>query len=266
MKREYSLPVYAVSPDGGEYLSVNYERLDRNRPEYGYGTYTTSSLKNQNVDGIHIVDLETAEANLIISISSLLQNLEAQSPDDHFVNHARFSPNGSRFVFIHRWNAQGGRRSRLYTADLSGNKQLLMDSGVVSHYCWLDSSRLLVWGLSEENGYGYHLINVLTGDTQYLRLMNSFGDGHPSISPNGRYIVTDTYPDRRRQRALILFDMNENEIDILGRFFEPLEYTGATRCDLHPRWGPSGTSLSFDSTHEGTRKSYVLDVEEVVEK
>ena len=35
------------------------------------------------------------------------------------------------------------------------------------------------------------------------------------------------------------------------------------RCDLHPRWNQNGTKISFDSTHEGFRGVYLVDVEAI---
>ncbi len=31
-------------------------------------------------------------------------------------------------------------------------------------------------------------------------------------------------------------------------------------CDLHPRWAQDGSTITFDSVHEGTRQIYALDV------
>ena len=32
------------------------------------------------------------------------------------------------------------------------------------------------------------------------------------------------------------------------------------RCDLHARWSPDGSRVSFDTTHNGRREIYELDM------
>jgi Tol biopolymer transport system component len=88
-------------------------------------------------------------------------------------------------------------------------------------------------------------------------------DGHCSFSPDGRWILTDTYPDAEGKRTLILFRPEDGVRVDMGRFHAG-GLAGPVRCDLHPRWSPDGRRVCFDSVHEGTRQMYVMDVSEVV--
>lgn len=259
----YERPIQAIHPDGTEFLSLNYDRLDRNRPDYGYGR-EPGSLPDPVSDGLWRVEMDTGTDELLVPLRSLIDRAETTADhDEHYVNHALYSPTGGRFVFLHRWKGEEGRVSRLYVGDRDGNCRVVMDETVVSHYCWLSDSELFLWGRTAEFGDGYHVLDVDTGEFAYVDALDEWGDGHPSLSPDGRYIVTDTYPDRERQRHLLLYDRETDEVTELGRFFEPLQYTGKTRCDLHPRWSPDGSAISFDSTHTGRRDSYVLDVSQI---
>lgn len=260
----YSRPIQAVHPDGKEYLSLNYDRLDRNRPDYGYGL-DRGSLPSPESDGMWRVDIESGDEEFLISLQALIERADTSvDSDNHYVNHALYNPTGEQFVFLHRWQGEEGRVSRLYVSDRDGNYRIVMDGSVVSHYCWLSDSELFVWGRTRDFGDGYHIIDIDSGGIKYINALDEWGDGHPSLSPNRRYIITDTYPDRKRQRHLLLYDRKEDDVTKLGSFFEPLEYTGTRRCDLHPRWSPDGTAISFDSTHTGRRESYILDVSEFV--
>ena len=55
----------------------------------------------------------------------------------------------------------------------------------------------------------------------------------------------------------------DTRIDI-GEFYTMPELAGEIRCDLHPRWNRDGTKVCFDSTHEGERQVYVIDVADIV--
>jgi hypothetical protein len=77
--------------------------------------------------------------------------------------------------------------------------------------------------------------------------------------------LNDSYPDQARLQSLHLVRERDLRRIELGRFYAPPEATGQVRCDLHPRWNRDGTQVCIDSTHEGSRQMYVLDVRAVVD-
>ena len=90
-------------------------------------------------------------------------------------------------------------------------------------------------------------------------------DGHCSYSPDRKWILTDTYPENGQDRKLLLFDPDEQRLVNIGEYYSLPELTGEIRCDLHPRWSRDGDQICIDSSHEGTRQMYVIDVSIVVE-
>jgi hypothetical protein len=265
-------PIQTLHPSGREALTLNYRRLARLRPDYGYSTKVRNFSANQNPeqDGIWRVDLANGSADLVLSIARLAR--QKPTPEmggaQHKINHLIYSPLGTRFAFLHRFIGATGKFSRLYVANPDGNDlKLLMDERMVSHYHWRDNTHLLVWGRTSEKGDHYYLVDVNTRKREIIGEgeLDRYGDGHCSFSPDGRWIVTDTYPDRARQQRLILFDTHTGKCIIVGRFFSPWAFTHTTRCDLHPRWSHDGLWISIDSAHEGQRRTYFLDVSQIVE-
>jgi hypothetical protein len=264
-------PVQALHPAGAEALSLNYRRLARIRPEYGYDVEVRNFSPDQPMDrdGLWRVDLGAGTAVLAVSLAELAAREPRPEMEgaEHKVNHAVYSPAGTRYVFMHRWLGPRGKFSRLYLARRDGaGLALLLDHRMVSHYAWRDERRLLVWARAPESGDRYYELDVETGArTPYCPgSLDRFGDGHPSFSPDGRWLVTDSYPDRGRMRRLLLCRPEDGLVIEAGAFHSPWRYDGAGRCDLHPRWSRDGRRVSIDSAHEGVRWSYVVDVSRIV--
>mgnify|MGYP002352942593 FL=1 len=89
-------------------------------------------------------------------------------------------------------------------------------------------------------------------------------DGHCTVSPDRKWLLTDTYPDRNRRVSLLLYNWEKGEVIEVGEFESPPELEDAVRCDLHPRWSPDGMRICIDSAHTGERQMYVLDVSSIV--
>lgn len=263
----HPFPVQAVHPKRKEYLSLNYKRLSRLRPDYGYWQEVENFSDNTALDqdGIWCYDIQSGKSNLIISLEQLSQNINniKGKGSDQKVNHIIYSPSGDKFVFMHRWFTAKGKFSRLYVANSDGTDlKLLLDDRMISHYQWRDDRYIVAWARTNEFGNHYYLINVINGSYDVVghNKLDFYGDGHPSFSPNKRWMITDTYPNKARIRHLILYDTKENEVIEIGRFLSPLRFEGQKRCDLHPRWSPDGNFICIDSVHEGIRKSYILNV------
>lgn len=269
-KKEHlcSFPIQTVHPDGGRALTLNYRRLHKIRPEYGYNVEVENFSPDQpdDEDGIWRINLKKNTAELIISIKQLAEYSPRPEMKDsmHKVNHIMYSPSGENFVFLHRWIGKRGKYSRLFVASSEGGKtkqmRLLMDEKMVSHYSWRDDENLLVYGRIKDHGDRYYLLNVYTGKHRIIGkdVLDRFGDGHPSYSPDKRWIITDTYPDKARMQHLLLWDVENQRLYQIGRFFAPWKYDGPNRMDLHPRWSNYGKLISIDSAHEGRRKTYIL--------
>lgn len=265
-------PVYALSPNCRYAVTLNFSRVHRTRPGYGYVGVpdTWEDQLAPEKDGIYLMDLENGESRLIISLAQMAHYETEPSMEGaiHWFNHLQFNTTGTRFLFLHRWKHglnEGFRRTRMFTANIHGGDiALLGREGMVSHFDWRDERHILAWSTWRGENH-YHLytdksdeVTVVGGDVLHA-------DGHCSYSPDRRWILTDTYPDRlESKRTLILYNPTANRRIDLGRFYSAPEISGEIRCDLHPRWSRVGHHVCFDSIHEGERQMYVADVSEIV--
>jgi len=270
-QRRLPLPVYAVSRDGSQAVSVNFARIAQTRPGYGYAGPPDPWAEDPHpaADGVHWMDLESGEHRLIVSLADVVATGHTPSMDGakHWINHLQFNPSGTRFLFLHRWvDGKGARLTRMFTAAPDGSDLVcLADHDMISHFDWRDDTHILAWARQHDVGDRYFLFADPTGEVEILADGVLTQDGHCSYSPDRRWLLTDTYPGRDGKRVLILYDLTEKRRIDVGRFYAmPDTVTGEIRCDLHPRWSRDGRQVCFDSVHEGSRQIYVMDVSEVV--
>lgn len=271
-RRTVPHPIYTLSHDGRFALTLSFARLQHARPGYGYpgipDPYEADPAPER--DGIFWVDLESGESRLVISIAQIaafrpLPSMEGAT--EHRFEHLFLNQDDSRFIFLHRWNPPGrkGWLTRLFTANPDGSEIFcLSDHEMVSHFDWKNPRQVLAWARRHGIGDRYFLFTDRTEEVEVVGEGVLTSDGHCSYSPDGRWLLTDTYPDAQRRRTLILYRLADGRRFDVGRFFSPPELTGEIRCDLHPRWSRDGQQISIDSAHEGHRQMYVLDVRNIV--
>lgn len=264
-------PIYCVSPDGSQALSLNFARLGHTRPGYGYVTLPDPwrNVPTPEDDGIYHLDLRTGESRMLFSIADVARLDHAARPLPGcavWFNHLLFNTDGSRFIFLLRWmNPQNRRITCALTAASDGSDlRVLNDHTMTSHFDWRDRDTLLAWARREDRGQHYYLFNDRTGTVDIMGEELFTTDGHCSYSPDRRWVLTDTYPDAESYRTLILYDIAGNHRIDIGRFYSQPDMKVEVRCDLHPRWSRDGRQVCFDSAHTGERQMYVMDVSGIV--
>jgi len=268
--RTLPLPVYALSRDGRSAVSLNFARVARTRPGYGYEGAADPWADDPHPadDGIYWMDLETGKHRLIVSLAQIteMRPLPTMDEAEHWFNHLQFCTDDSRFLFLHRWKKPDRRRfTRLFTANPDGSEiTCVSDQDMISHFDWRNANQILAWARRYDIGDRYFLFTDRTDQIEVVGEGTLTCDGHCSYSPDRRWILTDTYPDAERMRTLILYRPEDDRRVDIGRFFAPKELDGEIRCDLHPRWSRDGTQVCFDSVHEGTRQMYIVDVRDIV--
>jgi hypothetical protein len=259
--KTFSLPVSDIR--GKLAVSLNFDRLQLMRPDYGYrdrqGRISLENLDDAR-DGISIINLETGEHKLVITIEQLRHYEPEASFEDavHWVNHLMLSPLGTQLMFLHRWKRSGRVYHRLLCCKPDGTDLKVLAGGMVSHCTWNGEEEIVGFLSPNEMPGEYYRISVHDGSKSVLAqgVLDRFGDGHPSVR-DGKMLF-DTYPDRSRMKGLYLYALESGVPIRIGSFFESLRYYGPNRCDLHPRWSRDGKTVYFDSVHEGPRRLYAL--------
>lgn len=294
-RRLLPLPIYAVSHDGTQAVTLNFSRLHDCRPGYGYNGIPDAFAQDLRPagDGIYRMDLETGDHELIVTVAQIaaLEPTGTMGQAKHRFNHLQFSTDDSRFVFLHRWQyrdmsplgvARGMKRvlkggaklaaafrsqsTRMFTARPDGSDiHLLNPDDMTSHFDWMDERHLLAWARQHGVGDRYFLFTDRSDEVEVVGEGLLDCDGHCTYSPDRRFLLTDTYPQGAQHlRTIILYNLQTGERIDVGGFYSPPNLQGEIRCDLHPRFSRDGRKICFDSMHEGHRQLYGIEVGDIV--
>jgi len=259
-------PIAAVSPNGKEAISINFSRLRTTRESYGYGGDGQDAKLTEQFpkdDGLFLVNLETGEAELLLSIYDV-KNHVPEIPDEgiEYFNHILFSREGGKIFWLSRAIPKRNTTSFTINRDGTNLQRCFPDNWGGSHFDWLSEDELMITGVFEGKANAHILFTV--GQKNFTRLGKGIldYDGHGTFSPDGKWMVTDTYPGRgTNEQKLYLMDMASEAVLPLGRFVHPLEFRENgkdAQCDLHPRWSPNGDMIGFNSVTTGERQVYIL--------
>ena len=279
-RRRLAHPVYALSPDGRYAVGTDFRRIQAMRPGYGYAVSGGEPPEKvpEEVE-LYRLDLSTGERRSLLSLAEVAA-LPFQGRDIsngyHWFNHLLVSPDGERFVFLHRWRdadraQQPYFHTRMFTVGKDGGELYCLDDGdFTSHFIWRDAAHICAWakpGTKEVEAF-----YLFTDKTRHVKTVGRgvmVHNGHNTYLPDtdNAWILNDTYPLADRFQELYLYHVPSQKRVELGRFYAPEDYTGEWRCDLHPRSSRDGLTVIIDSAHGGSgRQLYALDVSERLER
>ena len=267
-RRVLPRPIAGISHNGRLAASLNYAKLYSLRRVVGYAGLPDCycDQPHPDSDGLFIMDPQTGKSNLVISYQDMYEFLEKKPIMDRnniWFNHAVFNTNGTRLCFVVRWYEEKGIHTTLVSAGIDGSNLNLITDIAASHFTWRTETEIIGW-LSIGDGEHHYSIDDTTGEYAVLDPDQLDRNGHMSFTPDGRWMLSDTYPNDCDLQELYLWRMDDRHRVVLGRFLSPKPFRGDIRCDLHPRWSRDYNQVSFDSIHEGTRQVYVADVSNIV--
>ncbi len=308
-------PIYCIHPSGDFALSLNYKRL------YWCRAYHYQPIKDKIFDGnapyedgIYKVTFSNNTVELLIDIKDIIS---IDADDDfkeakHWIEHIMISPDGSKFVFLHRFSYGNvmSYGTRLFVCDIDG-KNLSIVKGWRnfgwSHFGWCTNNKFAIYtyiapkigrtntkpGISTQSNLKSQIIsqtkaiirfliphkvlNRIIGKTSYYQfyeieennqtvLKKEFRngyftiDGHPSFTNDGKYMITDTYPDKKRVQRLLVYNVQTEKTLELARFKAPLSGNPAS-CDLHPKLSRDNKYVAVDTAHSGRHQLMLFKIE-----
>ncbi len=257
--RRYDRPFAAMHRESGMALSINFSRIYNFRKGYGYSNMVDPFFDEiaPADDGIFTVDLNTGESRLLLSYATVKALFEEPPFTDAklVVNHITFDPTGQKFVFLLRNFPEAGKKwgTVLAVADMEGRVTKLTDFEVNSHYSWRDDRTLMIYaGLPT---WGVYFIDTVTGERRRLCDPRcDKNDIHCNYAPDRLTFIGDGYPEIDGKRALYRYDFTTGASEELLRVDSIVPDDIDIRCDLHARWSPDGSRITYDTTEGRCRE------------
>lgn len=284
--------IFSLDVAGGKGVSPSFEALWQ--PWRGYGYPTTADTEKTRLEHSLVeVDLPTGAAKKIVTQIELDKFFRRGFENEYFLAHPTYSPSGNKLVFLYRYiskNRQLLTRMFLRTA---GGELVQLRYGLISHFCWLDDDRILVWlddqptkldetevkntaqGLKPQlrrlarsllpasiktrlTTRRFRVLNVLSNQYEdVVPISLADQDGHPMHIADG-LVINDTYPDKSGVLHLYLMDIKSKERKDLYKFGHGVTTKDPdSKCDFHPRY--IGDDLvCIDSAEQGRRVIQII--------
>ena len=266
VEKVYPFPIYSISGDGTEALSLSFSRLGRLRPGYGYDLLPDPYHDDPSPaeDGLFLHGLSSEQGQLLVSLQSLAERVPQIQNAEHYINHASFSPQGDWITFFHIWRFKdnGKRGIILYGYHRESERLVAVEEErLPSHFCWQNNSSLMFTNMDAEGLWRYSIYDMEKGRRRDLDL-GLEQDGHPMFRPGSESLfVTDTYPDKRRDQHLLIVDIERKKISEVAALYSPYAFRGQVRCDLHPRWNRKGDGICVDTAMTGKREMLIYHID-----
>ena len=271
-------PVYGITPCKKYSYSGDLSYINALLPGYGIpDPLFGRKRKNKNSlirDGIWRTDITTGECELFLSMDELLQTLESSSPFRQGVSYifnTKISDCGRKLftvVFAKKIPYRIGRAVQLFVVDIETKKvnvampdELWQKGG--HHPNWVRGSLDVVMNLRYESNMMRFVRFDSNGKNLHVLLENKKGGGHPSISPNGEYLLTDAYVSEGYTSAdgtvpIRIIDINDNEEYELCRVYTN-KLEGPRRVDPHPVWTEDGRKIILNAMVDGYRQVLIAE-------
>lgn len=252
-------PLYDIDSKYALGLSLDFGRLGKLRPGYGYTCLKEQRSFEEDAPAISIIDLRSKSIIKSLTYREIGTNFTISSNMENcYVNHLSFSPSGERFLFFWIEIVRGYHKASMGVYDMaSGIIHPLENNDKVSHYVWIDDDTILCTVYSTPRDCRYFKYEISTSTKKPFCEKCLTQDGHPSLYRGGR-ILTDTYPDATGYQFLRIVDADTDSFTDLLEIYSVPVTSGERRTDLHPRFNGDKDMISFDANVRGKRSMFLL--------
>jgi hypothetical protein len=286
--------VYSVSPDGQWAVSTCLRRIGATQA--GYGVVIPPELVPVNIgavddDGVYVTNTQTGESRMIASYKRIVEeaipeiDMSHYGPGNFYGFHTKWNAHSDRLMLVLRYmpESDGKRRPMLITMTRDGDDIRVAfptsewaDKGG-NHPNWLPDGEHVMMNL-DIHGDGERFVQARYDGTDLKTMTDVMANrGHPSLHPDGRYLITDAYAAEKAgfgdgTAPLWLIDREKSEKKTLVRINSVMPAWAADpgkakvmRVDFHPAWDRrTYTHVAVNGVQNDSRHVFVADLSAIV--
>lgn len=296
-KKRLDGTIYRISPNGKHIISACMKRM--RRTQYGYGVIVPDEYVPRNYgfaddDGLYITDTESGKCKLLVSIRDIFEKAKPKIDEEKYRDgecygfHCKYNPQGDRILFTLRW----------FKTEESQPWDMLfkhVDFWVVTmktdgtdicvavgpeqwekgghHINWFPDGENLSMNLCFDGDGKMYLTQCRYDGSNMKKIIDDIpGSGHPTVHPNGRYILTDAYAFEKVSygdgtvpiRLVDLETKTEKAIIRVNVDNAGNKLSVALRLDPHPAWSCDYSHIAFNGIVNGGRHVFVAEMKSII--
>lgn len=233
------------------------------------GNYPDEEIvRGREAFGVFIQDLDTGNSHRIVSVADCwaIHPRRDEIADWHlYIKHTKWAPDGMRLMFVFTNEIRYAPKYAelphvkdvyVVNADGSGLKRV---GPFGNHPIWHPNSQEILTNSPYEGRPNNSLVlsHVDSGERR-LATTRIAGSGHPSFSPDGRYICVDHVLAGEGYGSLNLVDVEAEQVKHLVQVrVRDHSHVGT---HLHPVWSRDGSQILYASDASGTAQLCVINV------
>jgi Tol biopolymer transport system component len=225
-------------------------------------------VRRREEHGVFVQDLNTGASKRVASVADCwrIHPRREEIADWHlFIKHTKWSPGGELLMFVFSnvipYSRKYGELPHVHDiyvihADGTGLRRVGEFS---NHPLWHPNGREILTNSPFEGRPGNSLVLIDT-ETGERRLASGCiaGTGHPSFSPDGRYIAVDCVMSREGYGTVNLVDMETDRVECLVQV-RVVDHSHAG-THLHPVWSRDGRQILYASDASDVAQLCVINV------
>ena len=300
--KAFAGPLYDIAPERNKVIGPTLEYL--NTTQYSYSTPAKTADESSFMrlpagaaenEGLWETDLIKNNKRLLLSLKEAAGSLEEQdyyNGGTFYFFHTKYNAPGDKIMLVMRctfpdseeFAGKSRRNPSLLTTDANGNNI----STAVSRKQWQLGGHHPTW-----HPDGEHIIMNLTPEwlgedklrfcqfkydgSEFKILSKKFlGSGHPSITPDSRYLLSDAYPfeDLALGNGKVPIRLIDLKQDVehtvchiftdLGQQYDVRRFWGPSKLDAHPVWDRNFSKICFNGAPEGKRAVFIADLDAMI--
>jgi hypothetical protein len=271
-------PIYTLDSNKTFSYGANLKLINALMPGYGvpepiFKRYRQNELSTQK-DGVWRTNLSTGKAELFISIKAIIESISNEEKIENatfYLFHIKLNQQNTKlFIVLFAKGVKGrlGATLQLVVYDLkTKNIKLILKDAEWSkgghHPNWMPNGEDILMNLKyPDKTMRFVKINSSTGEKDLLA-ESHIGGGHPSVSSNSGYLLTDAYiseglTDNDGKVPIRLIDLTDNSEKYISRIFTN-RLDGPCRIDPHPVWSQKHRKIIWNGIENGKRRVFIAD-------